>query len=388
MTFPSNSGRIRLSQVLITLAALGLMVVAFVFFRPPQDAIVAERAETMVPRVVVSEVGLQPFDLSVEVVGRVAPWREVSLASEVSGRVEKVHVDIGARVAAGDLLASIEADDYEIDFREAEATQLRAQARFEESAAALNRTETLRDRGAISEREYEAALSTKRAAEADLKNAEAGLERAQDNLDDTQIVAPFTGSIVERHVDPGALVAGDQALLVLADLDRIAVEVGLTENEIFFVRKATNAFVQSTNQSRFVANGHIDGITERADPSTGTYLVRIRVDNREEPRFLGGMVVNVEIPHTHLEAIPTVPAAAVLMPDQDPHVFIVRDQRALRVDLDIVAFQNGRAGVVSRGSTGGGSSGKDTGLQLGDSVVIVGQMQLVSGDEVLITSQQ
>ncbi len=378
----------RLGQVFITLAALGLMVVAFVFFRPPQDAIVAERAETMVPRVVVSEVGLQPFDLSVEVVGRVAPWREVSLASEVSGRVEKVHVDIGARVAAGDLLASIEADDYEIDFRDAEATQLRAQARFEESAAALNRTETLRDRGAISEREYEAALSTKRAAEADLKNAEAGLERAQDNLDDTQIVAPFTGSIVERHVDPGALVAGDRALLVLADLDRIAVEVGLTENEIFFVRKATNAFVQSTSQSGFVANGHIDGITERADPSTGTYLVRIRVDNREEPRFLGGMVVNVEIPHTHLEAIPTVPAAAVLMPDQDPHVFIVRDQRALRVDLDIVAFQNGRAGVVSRGSTGGGSSGKDTGLQLGDSVVIVGQMQLVSGDEVLITSQQ
>ena len=266
----------RLGQVFITLAALGLMAVAFVFFRPPQDAIVAERAETTVPRVVVSEVGLQPFNLSVEVVGRVSPWREVSLASEVSGRVEEVHVDIGARVAAGDLLASIEADDYEIAFREAEATQLRAQARFEESEAALNRTETLRARGAISEREYEAALATKRAAEADLRNAEAGIERAQDKLDDTQIVAPFTGSIVERHVDPGALVAGDRALLVLADLDRIAVEVGLTEDEVFFVRKATNAFVQSTNQSGFVANGHIDGITERADPSTGTYLVRIQ----------------------------------------------------------------------------------------------------------------
>lgn len=388
MTFPSNSGRVRPGQVLITLVALGLMVVAFVFFRPPQDAIVAERAETMVPRVVVSEVGLQPFDLSIEVVGRVSPWREVSLASEVSGRVEKVHVDIGARVAAGDLLASIEADDYEIDFREAEATQLRAQARFEESAAALNRTETLRDRGAISEREYEAALSTKRAAEADLKNAEAGLERAQDNLDDTQIVAPFTGSIVERHVDPGALVTGDRALLVLADLDRIAVEVGLTEDEVFLVHKATSAFVQSTNQSGLVANGSIDGITERADPSTGTYLVRIQIDNRNEPRFLGGMVVNVEIPYAHLDAIPTVPAAAVLMPNQDPHVFIVRDARALRVNLDIAALQNDRVGVVSRGSTGGGSSPEDIVLKLGDLVVVVGQMQLVAGDEVLIASQQ
>ncbi|MDP6061157.1 MAG: hypothetical protein QGH33_19780, partial [Pirellulaceae bacterium] len=114
----------------------------------------------------------------------------------------------------------------------------------------------------------------------------------------------------------------------------------------------------------------------------------IRVDNREEPRFLGGMVVNVEIPHTHLEAIPTVPAAAVLMPDQDPHVFIIRDRLALRIDLDIITFQNGRAGVVPRGSTGGGSSEKDTVLQLGDSVVVVGQTQLVSGNEVLVTSQQ
>ena len=76
------------------------------------------------------------------------------------------------------------------------------------------------------------------------------------------------------------------------------------------------------------------------------------------------------------------------MPDQDPHVFIIRDRFALRVDLDIITFQNGRAGVVPRGSTGSGSSEKDTVLQLGDSVVVVGQTQLVSGNEVLVTSQQ
>ncbi len=84
------------------------------------------------------------------------------------------------------------------------------------------RSESLRQRGAISEREYEAALASKRAAEADLATAEAGLERAQRNLRETELVAPFAGTIVERHVDAGALVGRDRDVLVLADLDTVA----------------------------------------------------------------------------------------------------------------------------------------------------------------------
>lgn len=388
MTFSSANGRVRLGQVLLTLTALALMVFAFVFFRAPDGAVDVERPRNTVARVVVSEVGMQPFDLSVAVVGRVSPWREVSLASEVGGRVEQVHVDIGARVAAGDLLANIETSDYEIALRAAEAAHLRAEARLDESVAAFNRMELLRERGAISEREYEAALATKRAAEADLGTAGAGLERAQNDLDDTRIVAPFAGTIVERHVDPGALVTSDRALLVIADLDTIAVEVGLTEREIFLALGAKVAFVQSTTRPGLAVKGRINGIAERADPSTGTYLVRIQVDNREEPRFLGGMVVNVEIPYAQLDAIATVPAAAVLTPDQDPHVFVVREGRALRFDLDVVTRQDDRVGVVARGGGGAGSPTGDAALQLGDLVVTVGQTQLTDGAEVLITSQR
>ncbi len=123
---PSECGRIRLGQVMLTLAAVGLMVIAFTFFNRTPNLPDLERADLAKPRVVVSEVGMQPFELAVSVVGRVSPWREVSLAPEINGRVEKVRVDIGDRVDVGDVVLSIETDTYETALREAAASELRA----------------------------------------------------------------------------------------------------------------------------------------------------------------------------------------------------------------------------------------------------------------------
>jgi RND family efflux transporter MFP subunit len=386
----SQSGRVRLGQVLLTFAALALMLVAMTQFRAPENAVEVERPDTEVARVIVSEVGMQPFELSVRAVGRVSPWQEVSLAAEVVGRIEAVHVDIGDRVAAGATLVSIETGDYETSVREAEAGLLRAEARLEESQAALARMASLRERGAVSDREYEAAVATQRAAEADLRTAEAVLDRARDNLQDTSLTAPFAGTIVERHVDPGALVGGDRALVVLADLDTIAVETGLTEGEIFLARQAGAATVASTTRPGLVAEGVIDGIGERADPSTGTYMVRVKVDNRDSPRFLGGMVVDVEIPYDRLEAVATVPAAAVIAPDRDPHVFVLRDGRATRVDVTVMAREQDRLGVVAREAEEGsnGALAAALPLQLGDLVVVVGQTQLTDGTTVEVAAQR
>jgi len=370
---------------MLTLAAVGLMAIAFTFFNRTPRMPDFERGDLAAPRVVVSEVGMERFELAVSVVGRVAPWREVALASEINGRVEEVHVGIGDRVGAGDVVLSIETDAYETAVREAEAAQLRTQARLEESSASLIRSELLRQRGAISEREYEAALASERAAEADLAIAEAGLERAQRNLRDTELVAPFAGTIVERHVDRGALVGRDRTVLVLADLDTVAVEVGLTEREILQVRDAESATIESSNLPGRVAIGMLDGVAQTADAATGTYLARFRVDNREDPRFLGGMVVNVNIPYAELDAVHTVPSTAVVQPDEAPHVFVVRDGRAVRVGLDIVVRRGDRFGVTADAPSGNGESAA---LKVGDLVIIVGQSQVADGTLVEIANQR
>ena len=385
MKYAPQNGRIRLGQVMLTLAAVGLMAIAFTFFNRTPQMPDFERGDLAAPRVVVSEVGMQRFELAVSVVGRVSPWRQVALAPEINGRVEEIHVDIGDHVSAGDVVLSIETDAYETAVREAEAAQLRTQARLEESSASLIRSESLRQRGAISEREYEAALASARAAEADLATAEAGFERAQRNLRHTELVAPFAGTIVERHVDRGALVGRDRAVLVLADLETVAVEVGLTESEILRVRDAESATIESSNLPGRVAIGIMNGVAQTADAATGTYLARFRVDNREDPRFLGGMVVNVNIPYAELDAVHTVPSTAVVQPDEAPHVFVVRDGRAVRVALDIVVRRGDRFGVATDTPWGNGES---PALEVGDLVIIVGQSQVADGTLVEIANQR
>jgi RND family efflux transporter MFP subunit len=407
----SEAGKTRLGvgQLLLTAAAIILGVSAWVFFDQAEIPPAARDTEP-VSRVVLEPAGMRSFDVSLSTVGRVRPWREVFLAPDVSGRVEEVLVEIGERVERGETLLRIERAPYEDAVREREADLLRSQARSEEASANLQRMAQLRGRGGISEREYDAAVAEERAGQADVRAAEAALARAQRNLQDTGLVAPFAGTIVEREVDPGALIGADRGVLVLSDLDTVAIEAGLTEQELLQVRQSRTAWITSASLPGFVAEGTIAGIAERADPATGTYAVRIRVDNRGQPSFLGGMVVNIDISVRRIESAVAVPEAAVLEAGSNPHIYVVESGRAQKVPVRVVARSegvlavegtlmgigdNGTSGAPGSSSTNGaigtnGSMGTngdqstrgDNRLRAGAGVVVVGQSILRHGDAV------
>lgn len=392
-----ETGRIRLGHVLISAMAVVLAAVAWAFFDQVVEQPGEERTGRSIARVVVAAVGTADFDLEVAAVGRIRPWRQVEVAPEVGGEVVELPVEIGDRVARGDLLLRIDAGPYEDAVAQREAERLRAVARLEESAARLDRMTELRERGAISEQEYEAALAQQRAAEADLAGAEAALARARRDLEDTAVRAPFGGTIVARQVDRGALVAANREVVTLAHLDTVAVEVGLTEEEVLRIGEALEATITSASLPDRVADGVVDGIAGSSDPQTGTYLTRVRVDNGAEPRFLGGMVVQVRIPWQRIESAPTVPVAAVLEPETSPHVFIVRDGVARRQDVRVLAREDGTFGVAPAGPPGPGRTSERNGspgeadtvpLRAGDRVVVVGQSLLSHGDPVEVVDER
>ena len=394
----SETGKFRLSagRIVLTLTAILLAVIASTVFRRTSDQVVEREIRTDA-RVVVATVQAESLDLVVRAVGRVLPWREVSLAPEVSGRVLEVPVDIGDHVSAQEVVLRIETDPYEDASAEREAGLLRAQARMEESEAALARVEALRGRGAISEREYEAALAQKRAGEADVRAAEAAMTRAHRQLADCDLVAPFAGTIVERHVDAGALVGPERPVLTLVDLETVAVEVGLTERELLRVRGARVVYVESSNLPGKRAEGAVDGVSDRSDPRTGTYKMRIRIDNRQEPGFLGGMVVQVGIPWDRLEGVTTVPEAAVLDFGESPHIFLADDGRAVHVAIEILAQVGERVAISLRGNSPAGDGIADSAGHssyasaadlVGSQVIVIGQSSLRDGDPVLVAESR
>jgi RND family efflux transporter MFP subunit len=390
----SETGKLRLraGRIILTIVAIVLAAIASTVFRRSNEP-VAEREINTDARVVVATVQAEDLELVVGVVGRVLPWREVSLAPEVSGRVQEVAVDIGDRVGDGEIVLQIETDPYEEALAEREAGLLRALARKEETEATLERVEALRGRGAISEREYEAALAQKRAGEADVRAAEAALTRARRQLSDCALEAPFSGTIVERHVDAGALVGPERPVLTVADLETVAVEVGLTEQELLRVRNARVAHIESSNLPGKRVEGSVDGVADRSDPGTGTYKMRIRLDNRGEPGFLGGMVVQVKIPWNRLESVTTVPEAAVVDLDSSPRIFVVDNGRAVEVPVEIVAQVGERVAIEPSGGSpdgdgvsGGAGRARDSGADLvGSQVVIIGQSSLRHGDPVQVS---
>ena len=295
------------------------------------------------------------------------------------------------------MVLRIDTAHYEDASAEREANLLRAQARMEESEAALARVESLRGRGAISEREYEAALAQKRAGEADVRAAEAALARARRQLSDCDLGAPFPGTIVDRHVDPGAMVGPERPVLTVADLETVAVEVGLTEQELLRVRSARVAYIESSSLPGKRAEGTVDGVADRSNPGTGTYRMRIRVDNRQEPSFLGGMVVQVGIPWDRLENVTTVPEAAILDFEESPRIFLVEDGKALEVPIEILAQVGERVAIGLRGSSPAGD-GLDGGTAhsdqagaarlVGSQVIVIGQSSLRDGDPVQVAENR
>jgi RND family efflux transporter MFP subunit len=394
----SETGRIHLSagRIILTITAIVLAVIASTVFRRPADQ-VAEREFSSEARVVVTTVQAESLDLVVRTVGRVRPSQEVSLAAEVSGRVEDVLVDIGDHVAEDEVVLRIDTAPYEEAVAEREANLLRAQARMEESEAALARVDSLRGRGAISEREYEAALAQKRAGEADVRGAEAALTRARRQLSDCGLTAPFPGTVVDRHVDSGALVGPERPVLTIANLETVAVEVGLTERELLRVRGARVAYIESSSLPGKRAEGVVDGVAARSDQGTGTYKMRIRVDNRQEPRFLGGMVVQVGIPWDRLEGVTTVPEGAILDFEESPRIFLVEDGKAREVPIEILAQVGERVAIGLRGSLPG-ENGLDgdaahsaqasaAGL-VGSQVILIGQSSLRNGDSVQVAESR
>jgi RND family efflux transporter MFP subunit len=394
----SETGKFRLSagRIILTITAVLLAVIASTVFRRPSDPVV-EREFSSDARVVVTTVQAESLDLVVRAVGRVRPWQEVSLAAEVSGRVEDVLVDIGDYVAEDEVVLRIDTTPYEEALAEREANLLRAQARMDESEAALARVDSLRSRGAISEREYEAALAQKRAGEADTRGAEAALARAQRQLSDCALAAPFPGTIVERHVDPGALIGPERPVLTLANLETVAVEVGLTERELLRVRGAQIAYIESSSLPGKRAEGAVDGVANRSDPGTGTYKMRIRVDNRQEPSFLGGMVVQVGIPWDRLEGVTTVPEGAILDFEESPRIFLVEDGKAKEVPIEILAQVGERVAIGLRGSSpaedgldgGAADSGQaGAGSLVGSQVILIGQTSLRNGDAVQVAENR
>jgi RND family efflux transporter MFP subunit len=212
------------------------------------------------------------------------------------------------------------------------------------------------------------------AAVAQANAADAQASEAQKGLDDTRLVAPISGNIGMRKVDPGQTVAAGTPVFSIIQLNPVKVRVGVPEAEIAKVRQGAPAEVTAPSLGGRSFKGKVAIIGVASEPTSRTYTVRILVPN-PGPVLLAGMIAEARIFGPNKVHSLTIPAEAVVPDAQGaPNVYVYSPDRK-RV--------YGRR--VELGSPVGSEVEIRSGLRGNEQILVAGQQKVREGSVVEIT---
>jgi HlyD family secretion protein len=346
--------------------------------------------------------------------GDIAPLMQVDLFPKVSGYLEKISVQMGDSVRQGQVIAQIDRAEFlqkvkEIeakvaqaraqyaeleagtraeDIREAEEAVKQAQSRFNNAKLQRERVLALYDRQVISKKEADvsemdynvteaqlaaseqhlkslkegARLEVRAASLGKLKEMEAVLAQEQIRLQNTQIVAPFSGEIVRRNVDNGSLLSPSTPVVTLVHLETLKVVANVLEKDISLVKIGMKVKILTEAYPDKPFEGTIVRINKALDLATRTLQTEINVPN--PGRLLKpGMFARIEVALKEKPGALVVPRTSVLGEEGKQFVFTVEGNQAFRKPVVTGIEQEGLIEIVE-------------GVKEGDKIVVRGQESL------------
>lgn len=265
--------------------------------------------------------------------------RESRIGPEVQGAILRVLVDEGDRVEAGALLFELDPEPYRFALRQAEAGLDLARAQRVQMESDLARARALRERGVVSAQTIEKLETAVAVARATERQAAEAAALAAHRLGETEVRAPFAGTVAARLADEGttALVQPQTIVLVLQESSLLEARAAIPESQLLLVRPGDPATVRIEGVPDAIET-EVASVGEAIDPATRTYSVRIHVPNADG-RLKAGVFAEVEIQPRALSDVVLVPRDAISSEDGRTRVFTIEDGvvRALPVMLGVVS---------------------------------------------------
>ena len=332
--------------------------------------------------------------------GYVVARTKASISSKVTGRLEYLGVSEGSVVKEGDVIARLESSDFVAALKQAEAqlavakaTLLELQASRDQLKRDVDRNEALYKDKLISDSAYEQLRSRWTEAEARLASqsaqiqaAAAAVEVARANFENTQIRAPFNGTVLRKDAEVGELVAPSiggggltrGAVVTMADLTTLEVEVDVNEAYIGRVQSGQPAKIILDAYPDVAFRGAVRQVLPTADRQRATVQVKVAIQE-VDPRILPEMGARVEFLNSSDAAAPVaparimIPASAVRQEGGATVVFLVRDGKIEQREIDAGPVSGDRREVRS-------------GLSGGEQLVVDGPESLKPGQRVKVSS--
>lgn len=345
-----------------------------------------EQTVQNIPSVEAIRVYPQNIPLNLEYSARTQGSKETAVRARVGGILLKRNYTEGAKVNEGDVLFEIDPEPYKVALAQAQAKLSQTKAQLTAAESQWKRISKLFEERIVSEKSRDEAKANLEALEASLKLAQAEVDSAQLNLDYTTVTAPIAGITSMETVSEGSLIAVNNQLTTITQLDPIYVIFSASENELFKLgsmvekglivntsavnstgRKKLNAQVRYNNGTLYPETGEIDFINPSIDETTGTLKLRATFPNPDK-KLIPGQFVRLSLGNIVRKDALTVPQEAVMQGAKGAFVYRLSPQNM----VESVAVETGA-------QTADGRWIVDEGLKAGDVVITNGLMKVRSG---------
>ena len=320
------------------------------------------------PKVIVTKPTIETVTDNLEFTGNTAAFETVKLVARVEGYLQKIHFQDGQRVNKGDLLFTIQQDQYKANVEKAQSDIDATKAKLDYAETEYKRFGRLFEQKAAAATQVDQWKFERDSARAALEAAQANLVNAKLNLSYTTVTAPFDGRMGRHLIDAGNLVGAGGQETVLAEINRInPMYVYFTINERDLLRVTEREDGQSagaaprqnkqvlymglSTQPGYPYQGELDYAGITVNPQTGTLQLRGIFPNSDS-RIVPGLFARVQAPYAQTRDAVLVPAEAVGSDQQGNYVLTVNDKNIVERKSVETGQQVGEKRVISSGVKG------------------------------------
>jgi RND family efflux transporter MFP subunit len=254
-------------------------------------------------------------DSGLDLPGRLEAYIQAPIYARVPGYLKSWKHDIGAKVKAGEVLAEIDTPDLDQQLAQGRADLNVAQANAKLAQIGAERWQSLANTDAVAKQDVDQRTFTWNANMAQVKAAQANVDRLVAMEGFKRLSAPFDGIITARATDIGALInvgaAGGAQLFVVSETGKLRVFVNVPQNYVPSVPPGTKATISVPEHPGKTYSGTVEASSQSVNPSTGTTLMQIIVDNAAG-EMMPGDYAGIHLQMAAAAQVLTVPASALI----------------------------------------------------------------------------
>ena len=343
--------RLRLLGLAFLVLAIGLVAFGLVS-RAAQDSRLHElAAEQAVPTVAVVAPSAVANHATLDLPGRLEAYIRAPIYARVPGYLKSWKYDIGGRVKAGDVLGEIDTPDLDQQLIQSRASLSVAQANAKLAQIGAERWQSLAGTDAVAKEDVDQRTFTWNADIAQVRAAQADVDRLVAEEGFKRLVSPFAGIVTARDTDIGALInvgaTGGAELFVVSETSKLRVYVNVPQNYVPNVPPGTAATITVPEHPGKTYCGTVEASAQAVNPSSGTTLMQLIVDNRTG-ELMPGDFASIQLQMATAPHVLSIPSSALIFDSNGLSVATVRTDG--RVVLKPVSIQRDLGTVVELSS--------------------------------------